>query len=119
MLEYSRAFAVHVPRKAMQPAIVLTNLLPSAVIASKKVRSICYSGQRLRTYMSSGHLQSECTNKKVFDFLANVPTMSEDDAWSNVVRTAKEAADTRDLDDFREVCRPFRLCLFLPRNVRI
>ena len=103
----------------MQPEIVPTNLLPSAVIASKKVRRIFFSGQRLRTYMSSGHMLSECTNKKVFDFLANVPDMSEDDAWSNVVRTAKEAADTRDLDEFREVCHPFRLWLLLPGNVRI
>ena len=91
----------------MQPATVPTKLLPCAAIASRKVRSISYIDQSLEIYILSGHMLSECTNKKVFDFLANVPDMSEDEAWNNVVRTAKEATETRDLDDFRDVRRPF------------
>ncbi|KAL8842030.1 MAG: hypothetical protein Q9205_005050 [Flavoplaca limonia] len=61
-----------------------------------------------RNCKQEGHMVSECTNKKVFDFLANVPSMSEDDAWSNVVRAAKEAADTRDLDEFREAIQVYQ-----------
>lgn len=56
---------------------------------------------------------SECTNNKVFDHLAKVATMSEEDAWNNVVRTAKEAVETRELDDFREVCHDSRFCFIL------
>ena len=49
---------------------------------------------------------SECTNNKVFDYLANVPTMSEEEAWNGVVQSAREAVDSHDLDDFRKVCHP-------------
>ncbi|KAI4089406.1 MAG: hypothetical protein LQ344_005408 [Seirophora lacunosa] len=48
-----------------------------------------------------GHITSECTNNKVFDFV-NVTTLPADDAWANVLSTAREAVETRDLDDFRE-----------------
>lgn len=33
----------------------------------------------------------------------NVATMPVEEAWENVVNTAKEAVESRDLDDFREV----------------
>ncbi|KAL9052556.1 MAG: hypothetical protein Q9206_004266 [Seirophora lacunosa] len=54
-----------------------------------------------------GHITSECTNNKVFDF-ANVTTLPADDAWANVLSTAREAVETRDLDDFREAIKVYQ-----------
>ncbi|KAL8657231.1 MAG: hypothetical protein Q9226_002126 [Calogaya cf. arnoldii] len=67
-----------------------------------KPPSIC------RNCKQEGHMLSECTNNKVFDHLANVATMSEEDAWNNVVRTAKEAVETRELDEFREAIQVYQ-----------
>ncbi|KAL8687153.1 MAG: hypothetical protein Q9224_005238 [Gallowayella concinna] len=50
---------------------------------------------------------SECTNNKVFDF-DDVADMSEDDAWDHVVMTAKEAAESRELDEFREAIKVYQ-----------
>ncbi|KAI4264349.1 MAG: hypothetical protein L6R42_000534 [Xanthoria sp. 1 TBL-2021] len=61
-----------------------------------------------RNCKKEGHMLSECTNNKVFDHLAKVATMSEEDAWNNVVRTAKEAVETRELDDFREAIQVYQ-----------
>ncbi|KAL8992654.1 MAG: hypothetical protein Q9169_006935 [Polycauliona sp. 2 TL-2023] len=61
-----------------------------------------------RNCKQEGHMLSECTNNKVFEHLATVAVMSEEDAWNEVVRTAKEAVETRDLDDFRDAIQIYR-----------
>ncbi|KAL8671331.1 MAG: hypothetical protein Q9168_004168 [Polycauliona sp. 1 TL-2023] len=68
------------------------------------------------TVVKKGHMLSECTNNKVFEHLEKVAVMSEEDAWNGVVRTAKEAVDTRDLDEFREVYDPL---LLMPRSQKL
>ncbi|KAL8805940.1 MAG: hypothetical protein Q9200_005227 [Gallowayella weberi] len=49
----------------------------------------------------------ECTNNKVFDF-ENVVEMSEEDAWDHVIKAGREAAETRDLDEFREAIKVYQ-----------
>ncbi|KAL8798657.1 MAG: hypothetical protein Q9182_006490 [Xanthomendoza sp. 2 TL-2023] len=53
------------------------------------------------------HMLSECTNNKVFDF-EDVVDMSEDDAWDHVIKAGREAAETRDLDEFREAIKVYQ-----------
>ncbi|KAL8649289.1 MAG: hypothetical protein Q9210_004492 [Variospora velana] len=65
-----------------------------------------------------GHITSECTNNKVFD-LESITTLPVEEAWANVVRTAKEAVETRDLDDFRDVCSPQSLISIIPNDTRL
>ncbi|KAI4130495.1 MAG: hypothetical protein LQ338_001726 [Usnochroma carphineum] len=59
-----------------------------------------------RNCKQEGHLTSECTNNKAFDY-DNVATLPIEEAWTNVVNTAKEAIETRDLDDFREAIKVY------------
>ncbi|KAL9004054.1 MAG: hypothetical protein Q9188_003119 [Gyalolechia gomerana] len=54
-----------------------------------------------RNCKEEGHLTAECTNNKVFDH-DNVATLPVEEAWADVVKTAKEAIENRDLDDFRD-----------------
>lgn len=49
---------------------------------------------------------SECTNNKVFD-IDNVAVVPVHVAWEALVKTAREAIENRDLDDFRDVRVPF------------
>ncbi|KAL8780276.1 MAG: hypothetical protein Q9213_006552 [Squamulea squamosa] len=67
-----------------------------------KPPSIC------RNCKQEGHNLSECTNNMVFDYLANVAVMSEEDAWNHVVSSAKEAVETRDLDEFRDAIKVYQ-----------
>lgn len=57
----------------------------------------------MATNSLSGHITSECAKNKVFD-LDKIADLPIEEAWENVVKTAKEAVESRDLDDFREVC---------------
>lgn len=50
-------------------------------------------------------MTAECTNNKVFD-LTGIAELPIEEAWEELVKTAKEAVGTRDLDDFRDVCSP-------------
>ncbi|KAL8720293.1 MAG: hypothetical protein Q9225_002831 [Loekoesia sp. 1 TL-2023] len=59
-----------------------------------------------RNCKEEGHITSECTNNKVFDY-DNVETLPAEEAWANVVKTAKEAVETRDLDDFRDAIKVY------------
>ncbi|KAI4246375.1 MAG: hypothetical protein L6R40_002043 [Gallowayella cf. fulva] len=97
--QYSRGLAVFALRKATRPVNAPKSRLQSAVTASKKVSGILSP--------SAGHMLSECTNNKVFD-LSNLPDMSEDDAWDNVIKKAQEAAETRELDEFREALKTYQ-----------
>lgn len=47
-------------------------------------------------------MTSECTNNKVFD-LVDVAELPVEEAWDELVKSAKEAVESRDLDDFRNV----------------
>ncbi|KAL8904130.1 MAG: hypothetical protein Q9207_003481 [Kuettlingeria erythrocarpa] len=53
-----------------------------------------------------GHITSECTKNKVFD-LDQIADLPIEEAWENVVKTAKEAVETRDLDEFRDAIKVY------------
>ncbi|KAL8704445.1 MAG: hypothetical protein Q9201_002403 [Fulgogasparrea decipioides] len=59
-----------------------------------------------RNCKEEGHITSECKNNKVFD-TDNVATLPAEEAWEEVVKTAKEAVETRDLDDFRNAIKVY------------
>lgn len=89
----------------MQLVTVRTSRLPCAGTVKKKV-DLCVPSQRHKTTDSlPGHITSKCTNNKVFD-LDEITTLPIEEAWANVVKTAKEAVETRDLDEFRDVRGP-------------
>ncbi|KAL8734084.1 MAG: hypothetical protein Q9181_003329 [Wetmoreana brouardii] len=59
-----------------------------------------------RNCKEEGHITSECKNNKVFDN-DNVATLPPEEAWEEVVKTAKEAVETRDLDEFRNAIKVY------------
>ncbi|KAL8707746.1 MAG: hypothetical protein Q9220_007266 [cf. Caloplaca sp. 1 TL-2023] len=54
-----------------------------------------------------GHITSDCTNNKVFDY-DKVDTLSVEDAWAGLIKAAKEAAESRELDDFRDAIKAYQ-----------
>lgn len=50
-------------------------------------------------------MTAECTNNKVFN-TNDIETLPVEEAWQNVIKTAKQAVEDRDLDDFRDVSTP-------------
>ncbi|KAL8639118.1 MAG: hypothetical protein Q9228_003810 [Teloschistes exilis] len=60
-----------------------------------------------RNCKQEGHVTSECTNNKVFD-LADVAELPVEEAWDELVKSAKEAVESRDLDDFRNAVKVYK-----------
>ncbi|KAI4144771.1 MAG: hypothetical protein LQ341_002573 [Variospora aurantia] len=96
ILVSSQEPVVFVLRRAMQHATVRISRLLSVAIAKKKVPD---NASRMKA--------------------ASITTLPVEEAWANVVRTAKEAVETRDLDDFRDVRSPQPLILIIPNDSRL
>ncbi|KAI4106409.1 MAG: hypothetical protein L6R37_002207 [Teloschistes peruensis] len=60
-----------------------------------------------RNCKQEGHVTSECTNNKVFD-LVDVAELPVEEAWDELVKSAKEAVESRDLDDFRNAVKVYK-----------
>ncbi|KAL8662652.1 MAG: hypothetical protein Q9202_004517 [Teloschistes flavicans] len=60
-----------------------------------------------RNCQQEGHMTAECTNNKVFD-LTGIAELPIEEAWEELVKTAKEAVETRDLDDFRDAVKVYK-----------
>ncbi|KAL8752473.1 MAG: hypothetical protein Q9184_005722 [Pyrenodesmia sp. 2 TL-2023] len=93
-------------RKAMLPAIARTSHLRCAVTARKRVDTHVTKQRHMATNSVLGHITSECTKNKVFD-LDKIADLPIEEAWENVVKTAKEAVESRDLDEFREAIKVY------------
>ncbi|KAL8926999.1 MAG: hypothetical protein Q9208_002544 [Pyrenodesmia sp. 3 TL-2023] len=93
-------------KKAMLPAIARTSHLSCAATARKRVDIHVTKQRHMATNSLSGHITSECTKNKVFD-LDKIADLPIEEAWENVVKTAKEAVESRDLDDFREALKVY------------
>ncbi|KAI4179057.1 MAG: hypothetical protein L6R41_008065 [Letrouitia leprolyta] len=56
-------------------------------------------------------MTAECTNNKVFN-TNDIETLPVEEAWQNVIKTAKQAVEDRDLDDFRDAMKVYqKACL--------
>ncbi|KAL9580602.1 MAG: hypothetical protein Q9212_004397 [Teloschistes hypoglaucus] len=60
-----------------------------------------------RNCKQEGHVTSECSNNMVFD-PEEVAELPVEEAWKELVKTAKEAAENRDLDDFRTAVKVYK-----------
>ncbi|KAL8689282.1 MAG: hypothetical protein Q9218_005014 [Villophora microphyllina] len=69
--------------------------------------TLCIQVAAISANVQSGHMTSECKNNKVFD-VDDVATLPAEEAWDEVVKTAKEAVETRDLDDFRTAVKVYK-----------
>ncbi|KAL8867258.1 MAG: hypothetical protein Q9174_005779 [Haloplaca sp. 1 TL-2023] len=59
-----------------------------------------------RNCKEEGHLTSECKANKKFD-MSDVAVLPIEEAWVDLVKTANDAARTRDLDDFRTALKVY------------
>ncbi|KAL8833138.1 MAG: hypothetical protein Q9170_004470 [Blastenia crenularia] len=92
--------------RVMQHATARTSRLLCAATAKKKVMFPQLNSSIESANQWQGHITSECTKNKVFDY-DKVDDLPVEEAWANVLTTAKEAVQSRDLDDFRDAIKVY------------